>query len=297
MAMGMQAPAAMAMGPYAQPVAMAPGAMAMGPGVHPGMMPQAMVPGQQYMAAGNGMQMLAMMPGLDVQERARWLQEATALLGAEIEMANKYRVLDQAGNQLFYAVEKTDCCRRQCQNGCCQDCVSWEVDVLYTPPGMMMQPFLHLRRPFQCVCCCFNRPTADVIDMVANQKLGSFRDPCTCCSLRFQVRDEQDADVLLVDGGCCCSQPGIWCPLPCGPCSEVNFTVEDVTHRNTVAHITKRVPGALQWLFAPDVDNYHVTFDQVQDPRWKAILLAFTVFMDFRYFNTNRNQQNAQADN
>merc|ERR550525_217144 len=137
------------------------------------------------------------MPALDVEERARWAQEITAMLGAEIEQANKYRVLDPAGNQFYYAVEKTDCCRRQCQNGPCRDCISWEVDVLYTPPGGLHQRFLELRRPCQWVCCCFNRPVADVIDAVTRQKVGSFRDPCTCCSLRFQV----------VNGGCCCSQP------------------------------------------------------------------------------------------
>lgn len=77
---------------------------------------------------------------------------------------------------------RTDCCRRQLQRTCLHECASWEVDVLYTPPGQYMQrrvrkppcfvhwfvasseqicSFLSMRRPMQCVCCCFCRPTAE----------------------------------------------------------------------------------------------------------------------------------------
>lgn len=280
------------------PVAMAmPGmAVPVGPGMYPPAMMAAPVPMAMPGCGATGMAHLQTMGQVDVQERANLLQEATALLGAEIEMANKYRILDHVGNQMYYAVERTDCCRRQMQNSCCHDCASWEVDVLYTPPGALSQHFLALRRPCQLTCCCLNRPTADVVDTAgpAQQKIGSFRDPCTCCNLRFEVRDAADNDVLVVNGGCCCLQPGLWCPLPCGPCAQVSFSVEDANTGNEVATISKRVPGCLSWCLAPDVDNYHVIFDQVHNPQWKAILLAFTIFLDFRYFNVNRNEENAQ---
>lgn len=241
-----------------------------------------------------GMEMLSMLPAVDVREKANLLQEITALLGDEIEMANKYDIMDQAGNKLFFAVERTGCCRRQMQSMCCHDCASWEVDVLYTPPGSVNQTFLELKRPCQLTCCCLNRPVANVVEATTQTKIGSFRDPCTLCSMRFQVRDERDNDVLEVNGGCCCCQPGLWCPLPCGPCAEVKFSVEDAQTKATVAHISKKVPGCFAWCCAPDLDNYHVTFDQVQDVNWKALLLAFTIFLDFRYFNVNRNEENAE---
>lgn len=223
------------------------------------------------------------------------LQEVTAILGAEIEMANRYRVLDRAGNQLFYAVEHTNCCVRQLQKGCCHDCAPWSVDVLYTPPGALQQRFMSLRRPCQLTCCCVNRPVATVVDDETQATLGSFRDPCSCCLLRFQVRDATDNDVLIVNGGHCCCQPGFFCPLPCGPCAEVSFSVEDAQSGSTVARISKRVPSFLSWCFTPDIDNYHVDFEQVTNPHWKAILLALTIFMDFRYFNTNRNERASEA--
>jgi hypothetical protein len=260
----------------------------------------AAAPGQAHMMAvypmgpaPNGMSQLRGLNAIDVKEKANVAQEVTAMVGTEVRMANKYQILDTAGNQHFFAAERTACCRRQMQQLMCHDCVSWEVDLWYTPTGYPSQQFISVKRPCGMTCCCFNRPVANVIDDVTKAKIGSFRDPCTCCALQFQVRDDRDAQVLTVDGGCCCCQPGIWCPLPCGPCSKVAFDVKDSSSGDVVAHITKRVPSCLAWLFAPDIDNYHVTFEKVQNPQWKAILMAFTVFMDFRYFNTNRNNKEA----
>lgn len=236
-----------------------------------------------------GMQHLMMLPAVDIQEKANVIEEVTAMLGMEIEFANRYHVLDRAGNKLFYAVESTDCLKRQMQNSCCRDCVAWDVDVFYTPPQALHQTFVKLSRPCQFSCCCLSRPVAEVVDQTTNQKLGSFRDPCTCCQLNFQIRDAEDRDVLRVNGGFCCFQPGFWCPLPCGPCSEVSFRVEDVENGQQVATISKHVPSILSWCFAPDVDNYKVEFEKVQAPQWKALLISLAIFMDFRYFNTNRN--------
>lgn len=251
-----------------------------------------MAPGQMGMT---GMQHIASMPALQVQEKANMLQEISAMVGMEIEMANKYNVLDGAGNKIFYAIEETNCCKRQLQNGCCHDCAPYDVNILYTPPGQLQQNFIRMKRGFQCTCCCLNRPVAEVTDESAGgMKIGSFRDPCTCCCLKFQVRDASDADVLEVDGGCLCTQPGMLCPLPCGPCSKVEFDVKDAQSGTVVAKIEKQVPSCLTWCFAPDVDNYKLEFDQVQHPQWKAILLAFTIFMDYRYFNVNRNEENAR---
>jgi hypothetical protein len=254
-------------------------------------------PLQQAMTYSSGMEALQNLPFIQVQEKANLLQEVTAMLGAEIQMANRYNILDGIGSQHFYAVETVDCCRRQLQTGCCHDCAPYEVSIFYSPgAGPQMQNFLQVRRPWQCTCCCINRPVADVIDVASMSKIGYFRDPFKCCSLKFDIRDGQDNNVLEVDGGCCCTQPGFVCPLPCGPCSKVEFDVKDAVSRDSVAKVTKQVPSCLTWCCAPDVDNYYVAFEKVQHPQWKAILMAFTIFLDFRYFNVNSNQQAAQNE-
>ncbi|OLP77892.1 Phospholipid scramblase 1, partial [Symbiodinium microadriaticum] len=349
-------------------------------------------PSQQVMGHP-ALALLANVPELEVRERVSWLQEVTTFLGAEIEARNRYSVQDRLGNQFFYAIERTDCLRRQLQRTCLHECASWEVDVLHTPAGQYMQSFLTMRRPMQCVCCCLCRPTAEVFDDVTQQKLGSFRDPFRCCNYNFKLRDAFDTEVLEVHGGCC--QPAVWCSLPCGPCSELSFDVLDVRTGAKVASIQKQVPslgrptfeelseklehlpagtvklqysntfryqdnikkvstviyacwaGVMKggatagdgpklvecivdkyqehlgakfhllisagdigpvvghskgfalgflwtWMFASDVDNYKIQFGMIQDPAWKALLLSFTIYMDFLFFNTpNLNNEEA----
>lgn len=252
-----------------------------------------LAPQQQQMGISPGLALLQQVNHLQVKERVSWLQEVTTFLGAEFETRNRYSIQDPVGNQLFYAIERTDCCRRQLQRSCLHECASWEVDVLHTPPGQYMQSFLSMRRPMQCVCCCFCRPTAEVFDELTRQKIGSFRDPFRCCNYNFQLRDAYDTNVLEVHGGCC--QPAVWCSLPCGPCSELHFNVLDARTGYKVASIRKTVPGIISYLFASDVDNYHIHYDLVQDPAWKALLLSFTIYMDFLFFNDPNPTQQDEA--
>eukprot|EP00931_Biecheleriopsis_adriatica_P043719 TRINITY_DN24980_c0_g1_i2.p1 TRINITY_DN24980_c0_g1~~TRINITY_DN24980_c0_g1_i2.p1 ORF type:complete len:207 (-),score=20.49 TRINITY_DN24980_c0_g1_i2:88-708(-) len=201
-------------------------------------------------------------------------------------MANKYKIYAEGGeHELFYAVEQTDCCTRQMKQ-CVPDCAPWNLHILYTEGGANMNAF-HIERPCTCTFCCFNRPKADVMDATTGLKMGSLIDPFACCDLTFTLNDANDEPVLKANGGCC--QWGLCCPLPCGPCAEVNFPIEDVKTGAQVGNIQKRVPGCCKWCIAPDVDNYHIDFGGVQDPQYKALILTLSIFMDFRYFNENPN--------
>eukprot|EP00439_Symbiodinium_sp_Y106_P079150 s226_g17.t2 len=80
--------------------------------------PPGAVPPSQQVMGHPALALLANVPELEVRERVSWLQEVTTFLGAEIEARNRYSVQDRLGNQFFYAIERTDCLRRQLQRTC-----------------------------------------------------------------------------------------------------------------------------------------------------------------------------------
>lgn len=247
--------------------------------MQPQMMQQQIMP-QRF---GSPYEALASLPRVEVQEKANVVQALTALVGLEVDMANKYKVKDAIGQEYFFIVETTDWCTRNMKRGCCADCVGWESDVLYTFAGAQ-QKFLHMERPWTLTCCCFNRPILHVQDVMTGQHLGSIRDPFACCDLTFSLLDPAGHDVLFVKGGCC--QPGLCCPLPCGPCATVHFDITDAQSGHTVGSIDKKVPSCLKWLIpGASVDNYQVDFKDVTHPQWKALVMVLSVFIDFRYFS------------
>lgn len=234
--------------------------------------------------SGPYMQRIAGVSQLDIQEQANIIEAVSAIIGQEIEMANKYRILAN-GSEMFFAVEQTDCCTRQLKQ-ILPDCAPWNVDILYTEGGNSMQAF-HMQRDWTCTCCCFNRPKVNVTDVNSGELIGSITDPFACCNLTFTVADGDGKDVLTANGGCC--QWGLCCPLPCGPCAEVSFPIEDADGGNEVGELKKKVPGCCKFFLAPDVDHFDVNFPGVSDPRHKVLLMGLAIFMDFRYFNDNPN--------
>jgi len=245
------------------------------------------VPTQQMMQGAllPHLQCLTMQTRVEVKEKANWVEALSAIIGQEIEMANKYQVMSDNGEQIFYAVEETDFCTRQLKQ-CCPDCAPWTLNILYTQHGYQHLVY-KLTRPWTCTCLCFNRPSVDIVDVTTNQKIGSISNPCACCNLAFHVRDQNDQEVLLANGGCC--QWGMCCPLPCGPCASIDFPISDVSTGVSVGHLQKNVPSCFKFLIAPDVDNYKLDFGKVSNPQWKALLLGLAIFVDFRYFSENSN--------
>merc|ERR1712113_276272 len=95
--------------------------------------------------------------------------------------------------------------------------------------------------------------------------------------------------VLLANGGCC--QWGLCCSLPCGPCSRVHFDLLDPNTKEAVGSITKRVPNGCTWLVSSETSNYEIDFQKVTDPKWKAIVLVLSIFIDFRYFSATQDPE------
>ena len=209
----------------------------------------------------------------EIKEEIQPVEAMAALLGQEIEMANKYQIVDSdSGNGIFSAIEKTDFVTRQ-MGRFCPDCAPWNVDLTYDGA-----PAFKLEKPWTLSCCCFNRPVMTVQDAQGNP-VGSVVDPFTCCNLAFHARDSEGKDVATIDGGCC--QWGLLCPCPLGPGSRVTMDIQASDGRK-IGEIVKK--KSLKWFIQDDVDNYSVTFGEV-DEIAKLLVLAVSIFMDFKYFN------------
>lgn len=253
--------------------------------------PELAPPGQQTMDAEKVLEGLS---ECQLTEKASAIEAVSAFAGAgqEFEMPNKYKVLDPDGNQVFFIVENTDMCTRQCKN-CAGDCAPWNVQIRVIAEDGSAEEAYTLERPWTCTCCCFCRPTVTITNVRTGDVVGKMIDPFACCDLTFKIKDGDDEDQMYVKGGCC--QWGLCCQLPCGPCAEVNFDIQDANGED-VGHITKKVPSCLKFLAAPDVDNYHMRLDGIQDPNMKLAAIAVAVFIDFRFFSVNANAQDEDGD-
>merc|ERR1719401_1487828 len=96
--------------------------------------------------------------GITIREKVSALEAATAFIGAEVEMANKYVVQDRStGQPIFTALETTDCLTRQLA-GCSPACAPWSVDIDTAQNGKA----LRMEKPCTLTCCCLNRPRVEI---------------------------------------------------------------------------------------------------------------------------------------
>ena len=89
-----------------------------------------------------GLEYLAMVDQLLIKQKVEILEAFTGF-----ESANKYKVLNSLGQDVFSAKEDTDCCTRQC----CGPSRPFEMNIL----DNQQQEVLHLVRPLRCQSCCF----------------------------------------------------------------------------------------------------------------------------------------------
>ena len=89
-----------------------------------------------------GLEYLAMVDQLLIKQKVEILEAFTGF-----ESANKYKVLNSLGQDVFSAKEDTDCCTRQC----CGPSRPFEMNIL----DNQQQEVLHLVRSLRCQSCCF----------------------------------------------------------------------------------------------------------------------------------------------
>eukprot|EP00397_Hematodinium_sp_SG-2012_P035352 GEMP01038021.1.p1 GENE.GEMP01038021.1~~GEMP01038021.1.p1 ORF type:complete len:289 (+),score=56.12 GEMP01038021.1:157-1023(+) len=238
---------------------------------------QQMMPPAQAGVVWDGFAVLNACPFIRIKQKMEWLEAITGF-----ETKNEYVILDSQGLQIMKAKEDSDCCSRQCLPGNCRP-YNYDIQLNVGAGGN----FLHIERPFQCTCCCFNRPELNVYDN-NNTILGYISDPWACCDMTFDIFDASRNKVLTVYGACC--QIGLFCPCPFGSCARVEFAIKDARTNADVGSITKTFRTA-NFFAASDADNYEINFEHVTHPQWKAMVVALAIFLDMNYFEKGGQQQ------
>jgi uncharacterized protein YxjI len=200
---------------------------------------------------------------------------AEVLLGWETE--NRYTVMDQLGNKIFYVGEESNMCGRQLCNA--------SRAFTLTVKDVTGQTVLVMDRPLDCSCFCgLLFPDTVQVSTPNGQLLGSITESFNLLYPTFKIKDAVGNVVLTIQGPLC--------PMSFGSCAgTVIFRVMN-TAGASVGTISKEWSGLVRELFT-DADKFSISFPIDLDPSIKAVLLAALFLIDFEYFEkgaTNSNQ-------
>jgi len=230
---------------------------------------------------------------LTVKQKVSKIQAITAMMGHEWERPCKYKIVDSWGKEIFYAQEATGCCRRQLRNAGCGQCMSWEVQFYHSSLTSREHVF-DLHKPWQCSFCCINIPRAHLKAVEDGSDFGYLQEPCCSCCPKFSAH-APNGDTLLTATSHPC-QIGIYFPCPCGPCSRVKWDLKD-GDGNDLGEVVKKIP--LNWCKwacpGQDIDYYHVDLSKLPSSNMKALVMAMTVFIDFRFMAQDEDEEHDAA--
>lgn len=207
-----------------------------------------------------------------------WVQQESEALETTyaVETENRYYVKNHSGLNLFYAMEKSTYCARNCVCCCCCGCRPFEMRISDYAGGEV----IHLSRP--CICCF------DEIHVSSppGVSIGTVEQQCGFCRPSFCVRDADRHKTLNIRGpscirGCCCF----------GSCCgrNIDFKLVDMKG-NSVGKISKQWAG---YNTVSDADTFGVSFPVDLEPHMKAVVLGACILIDMIYFEEDPKKKKA----
>jgi len=181
------------------------------------------------------------------------------------EYSNKYKAMDEDGNQLYFLQEESSCLMRSC----CAN--SRELQVSFqTNDG---QEILRFNRPLRCMECCSDCCYPNWTQLLEvyhqDQLLGCIREAPVCCFSRkhLEVWDKNEQKIYDISGPCC--------PFSCG--GDVPFPIENQAGI-ALGEISKKWRGCGAEAFT-DMDTFKIEFPDNIDLATKALLLGATMLV------------------
>lgn len=195
------------------------------------------------------------------------------------ECSNKYKILNNQGQQCYYAFEKSNMLCRQC----CGANRKFKIHIA----DNNKETVFSLKRPFKCFggcnwCAAFRCAQDEVSVYAANgEQLGYVRQACSAWKPHYTILDAKKDPKFEIWGPCC----------PCTLCnSKIDFPIRPIGSDEVIANINKQWSGFAREYFT-DADNFGVTFPMDLDVKLKATLIGAVFLIDFMYFEDSNNGQ------
>ncbi|KAK7808736.1 hypothetical protein U0070_024542, partial [Myodes glareolus] len=172
------------------------------------------------------------------------------------ETANKYKIQNQLGQKVYYAVEESNFCTRNC----CGNCRSFSMRILDNSG----REVINLNRPLRCrscFCpCCLQKIEVQAPPGVP---IGYVVQTWHPCLPTFTIQDEKKQAVLKIVGPC----------ITCSFGGNIDFEIMSLDEKNVIGRISKHWSGFLKELLT-DVDSFGIQFPLDLDVKMKAVLLG-----------------------
>lgn len=201
---------------------------------------------------------------------------------------NRYHVFLQTPYGVKYAFkcnERSDTCARCCLSPSSRplQIIMRHVISLQEYNTDLAKIFISIDKPCQCACCCMCRPYMDVRLADNGQKLGTIREPCTCCDIENQVIDANGNLRFEIHGDAC--QFG----LCCGPAGKKLANIYfDIRQNGMVVGSIRKLSSTIGEFFTK-ADSFEVIFPPKATPAERLLLIITTLMLDYQNFENSDN--------
>ena len=183
---------------------------------------------------------------------------------------------------LMNAVEESNCCERQM----CGSHRNFNMNIFGPDNNVMVT----MNRPFTCQIFCLNTPEMHILD-ANGQSCGYVKNIFHCFNHNFSIVDDTGAECMTIESTCC--QPGEWCFLPFGACSEIVYNVVN-NRTNTVGCIKRKWDSWARQLFT-NADTFTITFPPQSNVHERLLLLAATFLINVMYFEHRQRDNHSSS--
>jgi len=155
-----------------------------------------------------GLEYLALIDQLIIKQKIEALEAIAGVMGYGFETANKYKIKNSLGQNVYKAKEDTECCTRMV----CGPNRPFEMQIFDNADNEVM----HLTRGLACNSCCFPCCLQSIeIQAPPGNTIGFVNQCWTCIKPKFEITDG--------DGNVALKILGPWCTYSCA--GDVEFKV------------------------------------------------------------------------